>query len=159
MAKRKRTVARRSRRRVGAVGIGSQLPVFAGVAVGAIAARLVGGKLLANLDPKISSAVQVAAGVILSTQKMPLIKGVGLGMLGAGVVSAGQSFGLIAGVNRSSWMQPVNADEMPVISGYQGLNYLGNPQGSPELSVVSGIGNPQGDAQLSVIAGDDNFCS
>jgi len=156
MAKRKKPVTRR-RRRVGAIASGN-FSTLGGIAVGALAARLLGTKLLANLDPKISSGIQLAAGVILSSQKSPMIKGVGLGMFGSGVISAGQSFNLIAGINRSSYLQPVNTDEMPVISGYQGLNYLGNPQGSPEMSVISGLGNPQGDPQMSVIAGDDRLC-
>lgn len=159
MAKRRKTKTTYRRRRVGAIGAGS-ISTFGGIAAGALLARIVGSKLLANLDPKISSAVQVAAGVVLSGQKNPMIKAVGFGMFGSGVISAGQSFNLIAGINKSSYLQPVNSEEMPVISGYQGLNYLGNPQGSPELQVISGIGNPQGDPQMSVIAGmDDNLCS
>ncbi len=158
MAKRRKAKTTYRRRRVGAIATGS-IATFGGIAAGALLARIVGSKLLANMDPKISSAVQVAAGVLLAGQRSPMIKAVGFGMFGSGVISAGQSFSLIAGINKSSYLQPVAPDEMSVISGYQGLNYLGNPQQSPELQVISGIGNPAGDPQMSVIAGDDNLCS
>ncbi len=157
MAKRRKKSPVR-RRRVGAIGSGS-IATFGGIAAGALLARIVGSKLLANMDPKIGAAVQLGAGVVLAGQRNPMIKAVGLGMFGSGVLSAGQSFNLIAGINKSSYLQPVSPDEMSVISGYQGLNYLGNPQGSPELQVISGIGNPQGDPQMAVIAGDDSLCS
>ena len=128
----------------------------AGVALGAIAARLVGSKLLASFDPKISAAVQVAAGVVLSAQSNALVKGAGLGMVAGGAVSLGQSLNLIAGVNQSSYMQRIPSNEMQTIAGSD-LNYLGNPQGDPEMQVIAGMGNPQGDAELQVIAGCDTY--
>lgn len=128
----------------------------AGVALGAIAARLVGSKLLASFDPKISAAVQVAAGVVLSAQSNALVKGAGLGMVAGGAVSLGQSLNLIAGVNQSSFMQRLPSNEMQTIAGSD-LNYLGNPQGDPEMQVIAGMGNPQGDAELQVIAGCDTY--
>lgn len=156
MAKRKKTNTVTRRRRVGAVG-GSNVSTFAGVAVGALAARLIASKFLSTMDTKIQSAIQVGAGVFLSMQKNPLVKGAGLGMLGAGVISAGQSFNLISGIpGRPSYLQNEPADIMRNISGGDNLNYLGNPEQSPEFSV---IGNPYGQDQFSVISGVDNFVS
>jgi len=157
MARRKKPVVRR--RRVSGIG-SSNVQTIAGIALGAIASRLLISKLASTLDPKISSAVQVGAGILLSGMKQPLVKAAGYGILATGVVSAGQSFGLIAGVGGlSSWQQNLPSNEMANIAGYEGLNYIGNPQGSPEMSVISGLGNPQGDAELQVIAGMSEYCS
>lgn len=157
MAKRKskKTVTRR--RRVGAVG-GGMLSTFGGVAAGAIAARIVSSKLLSRLDPKIGSAITLAAGVFLTSQRNPMLRGVGLGMFGAGVISAGQSFNLLSGIpSRSSWLQMPDSDQMPVISGDSSFkNFLDNKnvgEFPPEsMRVISGMGNPQGDPSMMVIS-------
>ena len=156
MAKRKKT-ARTYRRR--SVGFVKKMDVqsLAGVAVGAIAARFLASRFLASMDSKIAAGVQIAAGAFLSSQKNALVRGAGLGMVAGGAVSLGQSLNLIAGVNQSSYLQPVPSNEMSNIAGTGNsyLNYMGNPQGDPELQVIAGIGNPQGDAELQVIAGCD----
>lgn len=157
MAKRKskKTVTRR--RRVSGIG-GANLQTFGGVAAGAIAARLVSSRFLSTMDPKISSAIVAGAGIFLSMQKSVMLKGVGLGMFGAGVISAGQSFNLLSGVpSRSSWLQMPDSDQMPVISGSGAKNFLDNKNvGSfpPEsIAVISGrMGNPQGDPSINVIS-------
>lgn len=160
MAKKKKTARTYRRRRIGAIGGGS-VQTFAGVAVGALVARLVGQKLASMtnpLDPKIVSAIQLAGGVVLSMQKQPVVKAAGLGMFGAGAVGLGQSLKLIAGVGAgSSYQQYPSLPEVSSINGnrYQGLNYLGNPQGSPELSVIGGVGNPEGSPELQVIGEAD----
>lgn len=149
MAKRRKKTSTYRRRRIGAVA-GGQMPIFAGVAVGAIVGKIAASKFMATLDPKISAGVQIAAGVLLSMQKTPIVKGIGLGMIGGGAVAAGQSLKLIAGV--SSYQEPVNRYELSSINGqYEGLNYLGNPQGSPELNVIGGLGNPEGSPELPTI--------
>lgn len=150
MPKRKKTIGKK---KVGAVKTGAMQQLLS-VAAGALASRFLAGKVLSKMDPKLSAGVQVGAGLFLSMQRNPMIKGIGLGMFAGGAVFAGQSFGLLAGVpSKSSYLQKYPADEMPVISGPgNGLNYLGNPQQSPELSVISGIGNPQGDPAMSVIS-------
>lgn len=154
MPKKKKTAPRR-RRRIGAVA-GGTVQTFAGVAVGALVARFVAQKLatMANpLNPNIVAGIQLAGGVVLSMQKQPVVKAAGLGMFGAGAVGLGQSLKLIAGVGAgSSYQQYPSVPEVASINGkYQGLNYLGNPQGSPELNVISGIGNPEGSPELAVI--------
>ena len=158
MAKKKKTVTRR-RRSVGAVS--GQASLLAGVAVGALAARFISSRFLATFDPKINAAVQAAAGLFLTTQRNPMLKAAGLGIFGSGVIAAGQSFNLISGVpSRSSYLQPVSMDEMPVIAGYQNsFNYLGNPQGDPQMNVVAGLGNPQNSPDMNVISGIENLCS
>ena len=155
MAKRKRTVARR-RRRVGAVN-SSVVPTLGGAAAGLILGRIVANKFLASMDSKISAAVQIGAGIFLFMQKQPLVKGVGVGLFTNGVAAGAQSLNLIAGVSsgvKSSYLDGYPQDEMQTISGDMRLNYLGNPQGSPDMNVIGGIGNPQGDAQYPVIAGN-----
>ena len=158
MAKRKKATVRR-RRSVGAVS--GQASMLAGVAVGALVARFISSRFLASFDPKINAAAQAAAGLFLATNKNPMIKAAGLGIFGSGIIAAGQSFNLISGVPaRSSYLQPVSMDEMPVIAGYQNqFNYLGNPQGDPQMNVVAGLGNPQGSADMNVISGIENLCS
>lgn len=158
MAKRKTKQTVTRRRRIGAVG-GSNLQTFGGVAAGALAARLVSSRFLSTMDPKISSAIVAAAGIFLSMQRAPMIKGVGLGMFGAGVISAGQSFNLLSGVpSRSSWLQMPDTDQMPVISGSSAKNFLDNKNigefPSESMAVISGygIGNPQGDPSMQVIS-------
>jgi hypothetical protein len=157
MAKRKKTRSVSRRKRVGAVGA-SSLSTFGGVAAGAIAARLVSSKLLSKLDPKIGAAITVAAGVFLTGQRNPMLRGVGLGMFGAGVISAGQSFNLLSGVpNRSSWLQMPDTDQMPVISGPSSFkNFLDDKHGigfpSDSMPVINGMGNPQGDPSMNVIS-------
>jgi hypothetical protein len=154
MAKRKAKKAITRRRSVSGVQSGL-LPTFGGVAAGAVAARIVSSKFLSSFDPKIASAVTLAAGIFLSMQKSPIFKGIGLGMFGAGVISAGQSFNLLSGVpNRSSWLQDAGINEMPTIAGTQArsLNFLGNPFGTETMPVINGVGNPQGDPSMSVIS-------
>lgn len=149
MAKRRKKTTYRRRRVSGITG--GQMPTFAGIAVGAIGARILSAKFLSSMDPKISAAVQLAAGVFLSMQKQPIVKGVGLGFFGAGVVAGGQSLNLIAGIDRSSYQARYPTGDVANIAGNQELNYLGNPEGSPDMSVISGLGNPQGSPQMNVI--------
>lgn len=101
------------------------------------------------MDAKIAALIQAGVGTFLFMQKQPLVKGVGIGMFANGVSTGAQALKLISGVNRIS---PLSSEEISSINGrYQGLNYLGNPQGSPELSVLNGVGNPQGSPEPSVI--------
>lgn len=156
MAKRNKKSAPRRRRRVGAIGGGLDTQLLIGVAAGAVVGRLVSGKFLANMDPKISSGIQLAAGVFLSMQKAPIVKGAGLGMIGSGAVGLSQSLKLIAGV-AGTYNQLAPVDQVASINGnkWAGLNYLGNPQGSPQPSVISGLGNPEGSPELAVIGAAD----
>lgn len=166
MAKRKKTAPRR-RRRMSGVSAAGLAPTLGGAALGIIAGRLVASKLLANMDAKISAAIQSGAGIFLAMQRQPLIKGVGVGMFANGVLSLGTSMNLLSGIGnpQSSFMQ-TRDNEMPVI-GDMGLNFLGNPQGSADMQVISGLGKsydgsylagdgaPQGYPSMSVINGCD----
>ena len=99
MAKRKNH--RRShtrRRRVSGVGMKGVLVKVAGIGAGIFAGRLVSTKLT-SLNPKISGAIVIAAGVLLPKYlKGDFGSGMGDGLISAGVLAELQSFNVISGI-------------------------------------------------------------
>ena len=89
---RKTSTRRYSRRKsIGAVGSGMAMDIV-GIIAGALIAKQV-GKLLPNLNPKISAAGKVALGVALPMFiKSPFVKSIGNGMLAVGGVELIGSF-------------------------------------------------------------------
>lgn len=129
MAKKRRKAGRRrsSRRgRIGKIADKNTLALAAGVAGGAIVATFVSSKL-SSLDPKIKAAVLAVGGIVVAGQNNPLIKGIGLGVAGAGAVNLANSFGLsISGT-------PLIAFNPPGLAGFN--NYPNFPQ----ANVISGF--------------------
>ena len=141
MAKKKRKGARRSsgrRRSIGKIADKNTLALAVGVAGGAIVATFVSSKL-SSLDPKIKAAVLAVGGIVVAGQNNPLIKGVGLGVAGAGTVSLANSFGLsISGT-------PLIAFNPPGISGFN------NSPNFPQANVINGFNQYPNSPSMNVI--------
>jgi len=147
--RRKRSAApKRRRRSVGAVASSKNvLMTVAGIAGGAIAARLIGnyaGKMVSN--PKIISAGQVALGVFFpKLVKGKLGQDLGAGMVAVGGLSLAQSFNVISGIGSYEDMEVTvsGTDMLSPISGYgEDFGYsdtMNGTGGSSDLDVISGM--------------------
>jgi hypothetical protein len=151
--RRKRSAApkRRRRRSVGAVASSKNvLMTVAGIAGGAIAARLIGnyaGKMGGGLNPKIVSAGQVALGIFFPKfVKGKLGQDLGAGMVAVGGLSLAQSFGIISGIGAYEEDMEVTVsgtDMLSPINGY-GEDFgfsdtMNGTGGSSDLDVISGM--------------------
>lgn len=144
--RRKRAAAPKRRRRMSGVGKSSALTAIAGIAAGAIAARLIGnyaGKM--NVNAKIVSAGQVALGAFFPK----LVKGamgqnLGAGMVAVGGLSLAQSFGIISGIGQiyDDTMEVTlsGTDMLSPISGYgEDFGFSDTMNGSSDIDVISGM--------------------
>lgn len=147
MAKRKRKsggrrVSRR-RGRIGKIADKNTLALAAGVAGGAFVATFASAKL-ASLDPKVKAAVLAVGGIVIAGQNNPLIKGVGLGVAGAGALSLANSFGVlpatVAGIGAPSLLF-----NPPGIAGFN--NYPNFPQ----ANVINGFSSYPNTPQMNTI--------
>jgi len=141
MAKRRKksTMKRRRRSRVGAVPKGS-LMASVGLIAGAVAGRLVAKKVLPNVDEKIKNVGVVAVGFLLPKfMKSEMGKSIGNGMIGAGGLGLVGSF-------------------LPAISGVDDMiEFPVQVSGIDDgLSVIAGDDVMAGDDSLSVLAGIDD---
>lgn len=150
MARRRRVAAKRRpatrrRRRVSGISTSNLLMTVAGIAGGAIVARLaanMAAKTIA-LNPKIVSAGQIALGVFLPKFiKSQLGKDLGAGMIAVGGLSLAQNLGVIAGMEDELTIA-VNgfdgSDRLQTIAGGYGSDYGFSVNGTSELSAVNGI--------------------
>ena len=147
MARRRKAVKRpatRRRRRMSGVSSSNLLMNIAGVAGGAIIARVVSNMATKSiaLDPKIISAGQIALGAFLPKFiKSQLGSNLGAGMIAVGGLSLAQNLGVISGVEDTLTMS-VNgfngSADLSAVSGY-GSDYGFSVNGSSDLSVVSGV--------------------
>lgn len=112
MAKRrKKSTSRRRRGSVGAVKGGDMMFIGA-LTLGAVAGRLVTSRFLSTMNPKISSAVQIAGGMFIPTLiKSNFGKGIGYGMATNGAVNLLQSFNVIGQIDDSVQVDYVGALE------------------------------------------------
>jgi len=148
--RRKRASApkRRKSRRMGAVaGSKNVLMTVAGIAGGAILARIAGnyaGKMSWGSNPKIVSAGQIALGVFFPKfVKGPIGQNLGAGMVALGGLGLAQSFNLISGIGQMDDMEITlsGTDELAPINGYgEDFGYSeGIGQSSDSLDVISGM--------------------
>lgn len=152
MARRRKKASRpaRRRRRVGAVaGSKNVLMTVAGIAGGAILARIAGnyaGKMSWGSNQKLVSAGQIALGVFFPKfVKGPIGQNLGAGMVAVGGLSLAQSFNIIAGIGETDEMEVTlsGTDMLAPISGY-GEDYgysdtMNGTGGSADLDVISGM--------------------
>lgn len=151
--RRKRSAAPKRRRRSmsGVAGSKNVLMTVAGIAGGAIAARLIGnyaGKMGGGLNPKIVAAGQVALGVFFpKLVKGKLGQDLGAGMVGVGGLSLAQSFGIISGIGQMDdeemEITVSGTDMLSPINGY-GDNYgfsdsMNGTGGSSDLDTIAGM--------------------
>ena len=139
MAKRKSKKSPSRRRRVGAVKGGENLTLILGGAVGGIATAMLAAKVAPQMDAKIKGAVAAVAGFLVSKSKMPLLKGVGIGMG-------------ISGVNTlvTSVMSPGAVGAIGYGDGMAGFEAYPN---SPQLNTIAGFDQYPNSPQANVIAG------
>lgn len=102
MAHKKKHTRRRHTHRRRVSGTGSAKGVLmkvAGVGAGIFAGRMLTTKLGATMNPKISGAVAILAGVFIPKYlKSELGQGIGDGLVAAGVLAELQSFNVLAGI-------------------------------------------------------------
>jgi hypothetical protein len=153
MARRRRVAKKRPttrrRRRVSGISSSNLLMTVAGIAGGAIVARVAANMAAKSiaLNPKIVSAGQIALGVFLPKFiKSQLGKDLGAGMIAVGGLSLAQNLGVIAGVEDELTIA-VNgfngSDSLTAVSGY-GNDYGFSVNGTSELSAVNGIDDMDG---------------
>lgn len=141
--KRKKTMHKKRRSRVGAIGKGGSLMSSIGIIAGAVAGRLVVKSVLPSMDEKIKNVGVLALGFVLPKfVKSDMGKSIGNGMIAAGGVGLVSSFlPAIAGVD--------DMIEFPVqVSGID-----------DGISVIAGEDVMAGD-DLSILAGmeeDDDY--
>jgi hypothetical protein len=148
--RRKTTTSRRRRSRVGATS--GAMNTVLGVAVGAIAARLISGKLLPNVDEKIKNGAILAAGIFAVPK---FIKGgfgaaIGNGMVAAGSIGLLSDLGVLAGID--DFLIPVTVSGLPdsdginLIAGNNGGAYGGTQvMAGNQNSVLAGIEDEDND--------------
>jgi len=148
--RRKRSAAPKRRRRSmsGVAGSKNVLMTVAGIAGGAIAARLIGnyaGKMGGGLNPKIVAAGQVALGVFFpKLVKGKLGQDLGAGMVGVGGLSLAQSFGIISGIGQMEDDMEITVsgtDMLSPIAGYGNYGYdsIEGTGGSSDLDTIAGM--------------------
>jgi len=158
MATRRRTTrkpVRRTpvrRRRISGVGKSNTIMQIAGLAGGAILARLANNLILKakpDLNSKIINAAQIGLGIYLPKMvKSQLGKDLGAGMIAAGGLGLANSLGVINGIDVISGVEDEQflevslngmGDEMNEISGY------GDEYGITGIDVVSGVNDLDSD--------------
>ena len=153
MARRRRVAKKRPttrrRRRVSGISSSNLLMTVAGIAGGAIVARVAANMAAKSiaLNPKIVSAGQIALGVFLPKFiKSKLGQDLGAGMIAVGGLSLAQNLGVIAGVEDELTIA-VNgfngSDSLQAVAGY-GHDYGFQVNGTSELSAVNGIDDMDG---------------
>lgn len=146
MAKRKRKASGRAksgRRRIGKIADKSTLALAAGVAGGAFVATFAASKL-SSLDPKIKAAVLAAGGIFIAGQSNPIIKGIGLGVAGAGALALVSSFGLIPA--------SVSGIGAPLINFTpRGINGFNSYPNFPQANTITGFNQYPNAPQMNTI--------
>ena len=154
--RRKRASApkRRKSRRMGAVaGSKNVLMTVAGIAGGAILARIAGnyaGKMSWGSNPKIVSAGQIALGVFFPKfVKGPIGQNLGAGMVALGGLGLAQSFNLISGIGQMDDDMEITlsgTDELSPINGY-----------GDDFGFSDSMNGTGGSSDLDIIAGMDDY--
>lgn len=149
MAKKKRSTRRRTyRRRIGAKKNGFDVNSAALAVAGAIAAKIIAGKLSTSTNPtfqKFGPYVPLAAGIILPmVVKNPMVASISIGLIAEGGVAAVGPKGLklISGLDVISKVGYNSAKKMLPYKAVAGLPAFSNanksPLRQPGLDVISG---------------------
>jgi hypothetical protein len=134
MARRKHHRRRHSRRRISGVSAKGALMKVAGIGAGIFAGRMLTTKLGATLNPKISGAIAIVAGIMLPKYlKSDLGSGVGDGLIAAGVLAELQSFNVLSGIGALPMTPPV---------GQYAAITTGNQYNSQTAKAVGADGRP-----------------
>jgi hypothetical protein len=123
----------------------STLTAIAGIAAGAIAARVIGNyaSKMGTVNPKIVSAGQIALGTFFPKfVKGSFGQNLGAGMIAVGGLSLAQNFNVISGIGASDDMQITlsGTDLLSPISGYgEDFGFSDTMSGSSDIDVISGM--------------------
>lgn len=137
---------RRSGRRVSGIIPGKDvLMTGAGVAAGAYVATMISSKLPETFNDKAKAAVLALVGLFVAKQNNPLLRGIGLGVFGAGALAGAKSLGVLGNVplvRLSGLQQFPNNPQIQTVSGFS--QYPNMPQKSTvgnlaRSRMVSGI--------------------
>jgi hypothetical protein len=148
MARRKKSkkVQYRRRRRMSGTSTGKNvLMTVAGIAGGAVIARVLATTIGSKFDSKLVSAGQVVAGILVPNYlKSDLGKNLGAGMIAVGGLSLAQSTGIISGIGAAAEDFTVsmfsNSDRLQTVAGFDyGQSFSGIGAGSSDLDVIAGI--------------------
>ena len=140
MARKRKKCTTRRRKRYGMGAVGTSATTILSVVAGAVAGKFIQSKLSSKVNPKILAGGQIVAGIFLpKLVKNEFMKGVGVGMIANGGVTALSEFGVLAGIG---------ADDMTI-------EYIG---GSEDIATIAGddeIGF-DGSNSIQTIAGVDD---
>jgi len=142
MARRRKSVrkpATRRRRRISGMTGSNVLMTVAGIAGGAVIARIAANmaQKTLSLDSKIVSAGQIALGIFLPKFiKSQLGKDLGSGMIAVGGMTLAQSLGVVSGMDDDLEITLAGTDQLDAVNGYGSDFGMG---GTSDLSVVNGI--------------------
>jgi hypothetical protein len=140
MARKRKKHTTRRRKRSGMGAVGTSATTILSVVAGAVAGKFIQSRLSSKVNPKILAGGQIVAGIFLpKLVKNEFMKGVGVGMIANGGVTALGEFGVLAGIG---------ADDMSV-------EYIG---GSEDIATIAGddeIGYDGSDS-IQTIAGVDD---
>lgn len=149
--RKKSSPVKRRRRSVGAVGkAGNVVATVAGIAAGAVAARLIAnyaGKMSTSIDPKIIAAGQVALGVFMpKLVKSKIGVDLGHGMIAMGGFSLAQSLGVVSGIGAADDEMEVTLSGTELLSPINGYgedfgysDQMNGTNGSSDLDIISGM--------------------
>ena len=141
MARRKHKKHHTRRRRSTMGAVGSNVTTILSVVAGAVAGKFLQSKLSDKVNPKILAGGQIVAGIFLpKLVKNEFMKGVGVGMIANGGVTALSEFGVLSGIG---------ADDTTV-------EYIG---GSEDIATISGddeMGAYDGSSSIQTISGVDD---
>ena len=141
MARKRKKHTSRRRKRSGMGAVGTSATTILSVVAGAVAGKFIQSKLSSKVNPKILAGGQIVAGIFLpKLVRNEFMKGVGVGMIANGGVTALSEFGVLAGIG---------ADDTTV-------EYIG---GSDMLQTISGddeMGAYDGSSTIQTIAGTDD---
>jgi hypothetical protein len=118
---------RSGRKGIGAINMSNVLTKVAGIAAGAVAARMANNSIGDKVSPKLAAAGTIAVGVMLPKfLKSELGEAVGEGFIAVGAVGLLQNFGVLKGIEDGI----AGADELEIAmsgieQGFAGVDEIG----------------------------------
>lgn len=128
----RRHSSKRRHHRVGAIHAGSAIKKVAGIAAGVFAGRLIATKLGATMNPKLTAAIPIVAGIFVPRFiKSDLGQGLGDGLIAVGTLGLLQQFNVVTGIGY-------------ITPGTAALNRTGHNMYNPATAKTVGAANRMG---------------
>ena len=140
--RKKHSTRRRHHRRSHMGAVGSNVTTILSVVAGAVAGKFLQSKLSSKVNPKILAGGQIVAGMFLpKLVKGEIMKGVGVGMIANGGVTALSEFGVLSGIGADDTTVEYmgGSSDFSTISGDDEMGY----NGSDALQTISGVSDDE----------------